>query len=60
MLDFYFGDDPLEELEKKYKQKLEEALGIQSKKNEKEYLQKQMELAALKKLIEEKKASGDK
>lgn len=59
MLDYYFEDDPLAELEKKQKQKMEEIFRIQPEENKKEYLKKQAELDLLKKLIEEKKASRD-
>ena len=59
MLDFYFRDDPLEELEKLYKQKMEEALHINPQKEPSVFLRNQEELAALKKLIEEKKKEDD-
>lgn len=40
MLDFYFGEDPLAELERLYQKTLEEALGINREREEDCYLKK--------------------
>ena len=63
MLDFFFGDDPLKEMEAAYKAKLEAALKIKTRaKSEKEKAEAErllLEAERIKQLMEEFKSTSD-
>jgi len=57
MLDFYFDDDPLEEMEQNHRQKLEQTLKIKQEEDEETYLLHLEELKEMETLIAEFKSS---